>query len=72
MTRRFLFLFFLLLALTCTAFAAPSIQPGFKTLGIWDPASAVRLDLAVWYPTHSSPFQVDYGDWNFSAARGAP
>lgn len=72
MTRRFIFLFILLLALSCPAFAAPSIQPGFKTLGIWDPTTAVRLDLAVWYPTHSSPFQVDYGDWSFSAARGRP
>ena len=72
MTRRFLFSFLLLLALSCTALAAPSIQPGFKTLGIWDPATAVRLDLAVWYPTASAPFQVDYGDWRFSAARGRP
>ena len=71
MTRRFLFFLLAFLILTCTAYAAP-LQPGFKTLGIWDPAKNVRLDFAVWYPSRSAPFQVNYGDWNFSAARGRP
>ncbi len=57
------------LLLICPAYAAP-LHPGFKTLGIWDPAKNVRLDFAVWYPTRAAPFQVNYGDWNFSAARG--
>lgn len=70
-TRRFLFFLLAFLILTCTAYAAP-LQPGFKTLGIWDPAKNVRLDFAVWYPSRSAPFQVNYGDWNFSAARGRP
>ena len=43
MTRRFLFFLLAFLILTCTAYAAP-LQPGFKTLGIWDPAKNVRLD----------------------------
>ena len=71
MTRRFLFFLPAFLILTCTAYAAP-LQPGFKTLGIWDPTKNVRLDFAVWYPSRSAPFQVNYGDWNFSAARGRP
>ena len=71
MTRRFLFFLLAFLILTCTAYAAP-LQPGFKTLGIWDPAKNVRLDFAVWYPSRSASFQVNYGDWSFSAARGRP
>ncbi len=70
MTRRFLLLLLAFFALTCAAHAA--YQPGFKTVGIWNPAKNARLDLAVWYPSTSSPFQVDYGDWRFSAARGRP
>ncbi|MFQ8734951.1 MAG: alpha/beta hydrolase family protein [Bilophila wadsworthia] len=63
MTRRFLFFLLAFLILTCTAYAAP-LQPGCKTLGIWEPAENVRLDVAVWYPSRSAPFQVNYGDWN--------
>ena len=55
-TRRFLFFLLALLILTCTAYAAP-LQPGFKTLGIWDPAKNVRLDFAVWYPAVPRPFR---------------
>lgn len=69
MTRRFLFFLLTFLTLICPAYAAP-LQPGFKTLGIWEPAQNIRLDFAVWYPSRSTPFQVNYGDWSFSAARG--
>lgn len=69
-TRRFLLFLLTFLTLTCVAQAA--YQPGFKTVGIWNPAKNARLDLAVWYPSTSSSFQVDYGDWSFSAARGRP
>ncbi len=70
MKRLFLFLL-AFLALTCAAHAA-AYQPGFKTVGIWDPAKGARFDLAVWYPCRGSSFQVDYGDWSFSVARGKP
>ena len=69
MTRRFLFFLLTFLTLVCPAYAAP-LQPGFKTLGIWEPTQNIRLDFAVWYPSRSTPFQVNYGDWSFSAARG--
>ena len=63
------FILLTFLTLVCPAYAAP-LQPGFKTLGIWEPAQNIRLDFAVWYPSRSTPFQVNYGDWSFSAARG--
>ena len=74
MSRRLLFslyLFFICLALCFPAVAAPTLQPGFRTLGIWNPDTSVRMDLAVWYPARRSPSRVDYGDWVFSASRGA-
>lgn len=70
MKRLFFFLLFCL-SLSCAAHAA-AYQPGFKTVGISDPAHALRLDLAVWYPSSAAPSPVDYGDWTFSAARGKP
>ncbi len=69
MTLRFLLVFCLYL-LCATAQAAQTPQPGFKTLGVWEPVKGIRLDFAVWYPTTRSPFKLDYGDWVFSAARG--
>lgn len=73
MSRRLLFPLCLLicLALCSPAVAAPTLQPGFRTLGIWNPDTSVRMDLAVWYPARRSPSRVDYGDWVFSASRGA-
>ncbi len=66
------FLLTLCLCLLCaTAQAAQTLHPGFKTLGVWEPDSAIRLDFAIWYPARRSPFKLDYGDWVFSAARGA-
>lgn len=51
--------------------AAGLLQPGFRTLGVWEPATGTRLDLAIWYPTNRIPSRLDYGDWSFKAARGA-
>ena len=70
MTYRFLLVFCLCL-LCATAQAAQTVHPGFKTLGVWEPTTAIRLDFAIWYPARRSPFTLDYGDWVFSAARGA-
>lgn len=71
--KRRLFLFCLAFCLACgPALAAPALQPGFRTLGVWNPAASLRMDLAIWYPTRRAPSRVDYGDWSFSASRGAP
>ncbi|MEG2005694.1 MAG: hypothetical protein RR014_06625, partial [Bilophila sp.] len=40
--------------------------------GIWEPATKIRLDLAIWYPANRIPTRLDYGDWSFRAARNAP
>lgn len=71
--RRFFCLFFVLLVcIWCpTVQAGPRMQPGFRTLGIWESATGVRLDLAIWYPAGRSPSKIDYGDWILTASRGA-
>ena len=51
--------------------AEPILQPGFRTLGLWDAKQHLRLDFAVWYPCSRTPAKVTYGDWTFSVARGA-
>ncbi len=70
-TVRILIVFCLWLLLCATVQAAQTIHPGFKTLGVWEPETAIRLDFAIWYPARRAPFTLDYGDWVFSAARGA-
>lgn len=69
-----LLIFFMLFVLTPAppAWSLPVVQPGFRTLGVWTPTTGIRLDLAIWYPTNRSPSSIDYGNWTFSAARGAP
>ena len=66
----------LTLCLLCFAGAVPAyasdLQPGFRTLGVWEPEKKLRLNLAVWYPVKRTPFLVDYGEWTFRAARNAP
>lgn len=68
---RILIAFCLWLLLCPSVQAAQTIHPGFKTLGVWEPGTAIRLDFAIWYPARRAPFTLDYGDWVFSAARGA-
>lgn len=71
--KRRLFLLCLAFCLACgPALAAPALQPGFRTLGVWNPDASLRMDLAVWYPARRAPSRMDYGDWSFSASRGAP
>lgn len=62
----------LCLAAVAAASAAPAVQPGFRTLGIWEPESRLRLNLAIWYPARRAPSLLDYGDWTFHASRNAP
>lgn len=71
-TKTFLLMVLLLcLLLPIDVQAAGLLQPGFRTLGVWEPATKIRLDLAIWYPTNRTPTRLDYGDWAFRAARGA-
>lgn len=67
-----IFLLFFVVMPALPAWSLPVVQPGFRTLGVWNPTTGVRLDLAIWYPTNRSPSSVDYGNWTFSASRGAP
>ena len=77
-TRFFLCSRLLCMALLCALFgfpaqaqADPPLQPGFRTLGVWEPSYATRLDFAIWYPTLRKPATINYGDWSFQASRGA-
>ena len=64
----------LVLAFLCcagsTAFAA-AMQPGFRTIGVWDEGKSLRLDLAIWYPATRVPVAVTYNDWTLTVSRGA-
>lgn len=48
---------------------AQQYYPGLRTLGIWDPALNIRLDVAVWYPSirPSRDFRLD--GWALTASR---
>lgn len=48
---------------------AQQYYPGLRTLGIWDPALNMRLDVAVWYPSirPSREFRLD--GWTLTASR---
>ncbi len=51
------------------AFAATSFEPAFKTLGVWDKDSQVRMDLNIWYPTYSRPSPANYAPWTLNVVR---
>ncbi len=46
-------------------------QPGFRTIGIWNPATHVRLDVAVWYPTARAPRDMRIDGWSILVSRNA-
>ncbi len=46
-----------------------SFSPAFMTIGHWDAAKEVRVDVNVWYPTRSKPSRVSYGPWRFNVVR---
>ncbi len=71
MKHVFFFCLFILM-LACPALAASAYQPGFRTLGVWDPEKDIRLDLAIWYPARRASSLLDYGNWIFRASRNAP
>ncbi len=49
--------------------AQRTFSPAFKTVGIWDKAKAVRVDVNVWYPTYSQPSTASYGPWRLNVVR---
>jgi predicted dienelactone hydrolase len=64
-----------LLAILLGAGQAAAAHPGFRTIGIWDEAGGIRLDLGVWYPVRqsSSSTESEYGGWLIRAnLRAAP
>ncbi len=50
-------------------FAAELFKPAFKTIGVWNKSRSVRIDVNVWYPTHSKPSRAQYGEWSFDVVR---
>jgi predicted dienelactone hydrolase len=58
-----------LVGLACTD-GTSYLQPGFRSVGIWDETRGMRLDLAVWYPVNTPPREMVYGNWIISVGRG--
>ncbi len=44
-------------------------QPGFRTIGIWNPATQTRMDVAVWYPSLRPPKDLRIDGWSISVAK---
>lgn len=72
------FMAFLFLTLSAvSAFASGSSpklpNPGFMSVGLWNEESGVRLDIAVWYPTHRAMRDIYLEGWFFQAGKdGTP
>lgn len=49
--------------------AADAYMVGFRTLGLWDAQSALRLDVNIWYPSTRPPRELNYAPWEILAAR---
>ena len=49
--------------------AAEAYKVGFKTLGFWIPARAMRIDINVWYPGTRNERTLNYPPWTIFAAR---
>lgn len=45
---------------------------GHRSLVTWLPGEAIRVDMAVWYPTRRTPTNIMAQGWFFQAARNAP
>ncbi len=69
MFRVFFCVFLLSILLATPSFAAVSFQPAFKTLGVWDSKTKVRVDVNIWYPTHSRPSPSNYAPWTLHVVR---
>lgn len=60
--------------ITATAKGAGPIlpHPGFRTVGIWDPDRAFRMDVAVWYPSSRAPRDITLEGWNLTVSQNGP
>ncbi len=47
----------------------PSFSPAFKTIGFWDSAKSLRVDVNIWYPTKSKPSTASFGPWRLRVVR---
>ena len=47
-------------------------QPGFRSIGLWDPQSSFRMDIAAWYPSPRSPQTVNLDGWLIRVSKDAP
>ncbi len=60
---------FLCLCASSIGFAATSFEPAFKTLGVWDDKTKIRIDVNIWYPTYSRPSPSNYAPWTLNVVR---
>ncbi len=72
--RRFAFCLFCVGFILCSMpkllqAAEGAFSPGFKTVGFLNTARSIRLDVNVWYPTHSKPRSARYGEWTLNVVR---
>lgn len=44
-------------------------HPGFRTVGIWNPDRAFRMDVAVWYPSSRAPRDITLEGWNLTVSQ---
>jgi predicted dienelactone hydrolase len=58
----------------CLLFASPEAwaAAGFRTIGLWQQANNLRLDINVWYPTSRNTTELSYAPWRIRAAPNAP
>ncbi len=52
-----------------SVYSAENFQPGFKTVGLWDEANNMRMDLNVWYPSLQNPSLSHYTPWVLDVVR---
>ncbi|MDD2967200.1 MAG: dienelactone hydrolase family protein [Desulfovibrionaceae bacterium] len=67
-------LFFVALCCCCLLLPCPQAQAaaGFRTIGLWQQANNLRLDINVWYPTSRAVTDLSYTPWVIRAAPNAP
>lgn len=44
-------------------------QPGFRSVGLWDPAIPIRMDIAVWYPSPRIPRDLLLDGWSIKVGQ---
>lgn len=44
-------------------------NPGFRSIGLWDPAVPIRMDIAIWYPSIRIPRDIHLEGWTLHAGQ---